>query len=63
MATGHSSMAAASEASAYFQRRFPNAMCGIIAIDPTGRPGFAQTAPKMTCGWVNAHGAIVSKTA
>lgn len=63
MGAGQSSMSAANEAAAHFQQRFPNAMCGIIAIDPTGRPGFAQTAPKMTCGWVNALGAIVSQTA
>lgn len=61
MAAGQSAQEAAEATAAHFERRFPNSMSGVILIDPTGRCGVAQTAPKMTCAWLDADGAIVSQ--
>lgn len=61
MARGLSAMNASVEASAFFDKRFAKSMSGVIAIDNAGRPGIAQTAPKMTCAWINEGGQIVSK--
>lgn len=61
MATGLSAQEAADATAAHFESRFPNSMSGVIVLDPMGRCGIAQTAPKMTCAWVNADDAIVSR--
>lgn len=61
MARGLSAMDASVEASAFFDQRFAKSMSGVIAIDANGQPGFAQTAPKMTCAWVNEGGNVTSR--
>lgn len=61
MADGQSAQHAASAAAEHFERKFPNSMSGVIAIDAKGCPGFDQTAPKMTCGWLDELGSITSR--
>ncbi|MEP5761232.1 MAG: hypothetical protein ABJ327_18320 [Litoreibacter sp.] len=61
MAAGLSAQEAANATAKHFENHFPNSMSGVIVIDPMGNFGIAQTAPKMTCAWVNADGGIVSR--
>lgn len=61
MAEGQSAQAAADAAAAHFDGRFPNSMSGVIAIDPQGGIGLAQSAPKMTCAWVGRNGEVLSR--
>lgn len=61
MAEGLSAQAASDAAAAHFEKRFPNSMSGVIAIDAAGSVGLAQTAPKMTCAWVAKNGEVQSR--
>ncbi len=61
MAEGLTAQAAADTATAHFDKRFPNSMSGVFAIDPQGGVGLAQSAPKMTCAWVEASGEVMSR--
>ncbi len=61
MASGMSAQEAAEAAAQHFNKRFAGSMAGVIAIDQQGRPGFAQTAPKMTCAWLTQTGEIMSR--
>ncbi|MGB0506781.1 MAG: isoaspartyl peptidase/L-asparaginase [Pikeienuella sp.] len=61
MAAGLSAQEAADAATAHFDKRFANSMSGVIAIDPQGGVGMAQSAPKMTCAWVSSSGEIASR--
>lgn len=61
MSEGLTAQDAAIAATMHFDDRFPNSMSGVIAIDPKGGIGLAQSAPKMTCAWVSSDGEIKSR--
>lgn len=61
MAEGMTAQQAADAATAHFDSKFPNSMSGVIAIDPQGGVGLAQSAPKITCAWVAPNGEVMSR--
>jgi len=62
LSSGMSAAEAADLAAEKFEEKFQDSMSGIIVIDRNGSIGAAQTAPKMTFGWISDDGSIRSAT-